>query len=87
MITAAITSFYIGAILSVLAIMPQANEMPFGADQFLLESMMKFYAFIDVFWPMQVIWECFLWYLGFIISLQILKIWLGNRFSHIAPPE
>jgi len=60
-------------------VIPQVSTLPFGMDDALIWITSLFNAFLVVFWPMQIVWTMFLWYLGYRAGLYVLKFFLGHR--------
>lgn len=58
---------------------PDVTTLPFGIDEFMTESVGHFYSLASVFWPLQPIIACFIFYIGFMIVVQITKFFLGSR--------
>jgi len=58
----------------VFVYFPKVTELPFGSDEALVTTFTYFYQFLDVFWPLEILWTCVLAYWTFRIGLWIIRM-------------
>jgi len=79
-----IISFLFGSLLYLLSgifsFMPTAVKIPY-VDSYLVSGFSYFTAFLAEFPPLQVVWQCFVWYMLFKIGLMIVKFFIGHRIN------
>lgn len=69
-----------GMALSVIfSVFPSVSQLPLGMDSVMVTAVGWWYSFLTVFWPLQIVWTCFMWYLGIKIFMIILRLFLGAR--------
>lgn len=61
--------------------LPHVTTLPWGIDDFLVTTMGYWYAFLQVFWPLQIIWTFCIVYFTYRLSLIVLKFILGHRIA------
>lgn len=70
-------------VLSVLDVLffwlPVADLLPLGSDQAFLTFFGYIRSFVERMWPLQIIYECFLYFAGFMLLMVVLKLFLGHR--------
>lgn len=59
--------------------LPPGDRLPFGLDDIFIMASQYFRSFMEIFWPLQIVLEAFLIYLGFLIAMKIVRIFIGNR--------
>jgi len=69
---------YIIAVL-LFAFLPPGDILPWGLDPIFLNASMFFRTFMDIFWPLEIVLNTFLLYLGFLIAMRIMKLFIGHR--------
>lgn len=69
-------------ITSITSWLPTVEELPWGLDDLWQTSVASFKAFIEVFPPLQIVFSAFLIYLGFRLTLILIKIFVGSRVPH-----
>jgi len=85
-----IFEFIIAAFLSAFTamfdfILPEAiTELPFGMSASIASMFEYVYAFQIVFWPLQPIIACVLWYIPLLVLMKTLKFFLGTRIPDVA---
>lgn len=68
------------SILNILfSFLPHVTMLPFGMDAALVTAFGSWYGFLQVFWPLQIVWTMVLWYYGVLVTLIGLKFLLGHR--------
>lgn len=63
---------------------PEVTTLPFGIDAFVTQSVGQFYAFAVVWWPIQPLISCLLFYLVFSGLMLLLKFLIGSRIPDIS---
>jgi hypothetical protein len=66
-------------VFDTLSQLPGVILLPFGMSDALLTASSYWYDFLNVFWPLQIVWQCVLWYALFKISLVTLRLFIGSR--------
>lgn len=79
MILQILFSIVFSIVTLLFSFLPDGNTLPFGIDNILITATQYFYAFVDVFPPMGIVLQAFLYYLGFKIAMLILKLFIGHR--------
>jgi len=83
-----LTGFFllvVGSIFgTIFSIFPSVTSLPFSLDAFLITSVGQLYAFIGVFWPLQPVWDCVLFYVPIKAGLLVLRVFLGSRVPDAA---
>lgn len=82
MLTTFILDFftYLGEVLS--SIFGIVTVLPFGIDPILVSAVGSFKAFMVIFPPLQIVFQAFMIYLGFRMTLLVFKLILGSRSPH-----
>jgi len=70
-----VTDFFNGA----FSIMPEIAELPFGLDGIFTTAISIFNGAMNTLPYIAVVWDCFLYLLGFEIFMLVLKMFLGDR--------
>jgi len=52
---------------------PKIEELPLGIDGYLITAIGYFRAFMEIFPPLEVMFTAFLWYMGFKLTLVVLR--------------
>ncbi len=73
--------FFLNAVNIVFDLLniPVVTVLPFGIDGALSTVFSTWNAFLIVFWPLQIVWVAMLSYYGFLVTLLLLKVFLGSR--------
>ena len=70
-------------ILSVIGLIllpfPTVTELPLGIDPVLSMAVSWMYGAIATLPYLEIVWQSFLWLLGFELAFLILKLFLGSR--------
>jgi len=82
MIIALILNFILSiiAVIFTLPFFPVITQIPF-VDSYLVSGFGIWNAFMLELPFLQVVWQCFVWYMLFKISLMLIKFFLGHRIS------
>lgn len=68
------------AILNALtAFLPSVTTLPYGMDGYLIEAIGYWNSFIGIFPPFQDVFNAFCVYLGFRVTLMLLRLIFGHR--------
>jgi len=80
-----VLQFFVNIVNFLTSWIPHVDTLPFGIDEALTLSIGYFNAFLLVFWPMQIVWTMFLWYVFAVLpGLYVLKLFLGHRLpAHV----
>jgi len=64
------------------AFFPQTRELPFGGDVYLTQAVAYAKFIFVMFPPLLILWEAFLWVIGFKIGLKLFLMipWVGRMF-------
>lgn len=76
MIWSFLINFIVGMLTRVFDILhiPKITELPLGMDDYLTMSVGYFKSFMEIMPPFQVVWDAFMFYLGFRIILLTLRL-------------
>jgi len=66
-------------VINTVSYLPAVTVLPFGMSNALLTGANYWYSFLQVFWPLQIVWTCVLWYALFKVALLTLRIFFGDR--------
>jgi len=73
-----ILGFILQAIVSslnlIFGFLGSVTELPFGMDDVAITVFGYWYAFLDIFWPLSMVWTLTLWYLGIALTLWGLRL-------------
>jgi len=62
--------------------LPSVSVLPFGMDSLWISSVGYFKGFMLIFPPLEIVYQAFVFYLGFRLLLIVLKVFLGKRVPH-----
>lgn len=83
MIIILILNLLVSFLVVILSPLPSVTVLPFGIDAELTTAMGYFNSFLDLVWPLQIIWQCLLWYLGFELVLLVIRVFLPHRLPRL----
>ncbi|OHA16853.1 MAG: hypothetical protein A3C79_00810 [Candidatus Taylorbacteria bacterium RIFCSPHIGHO2_02_FULL_45_28] len=83
MILQLILTILIGAIEILFGWLPDASTLPsvfgYSLDTAFVTAMGYWQSFSSVVWPVVFPFQCALFYMGFLLTIQVVKIFLGHR--------
>jgi len=59
--------------------LPAVDTLPLGLDSVFVSASMAIHGAMDTVPYIVIVWQCFLYALGFEILLKVLKVFLGSR--------
>ena len=62
--------------------LPAVDTLPFGIDSAFISAMMYFNGAIDTLPYLEIVFDSFLYVIGFEVLLLVLKLFLGSRTPH-----
>lgn len=79
MIIQLLITIALGFLTILFGWLPSVDSLPFGIDSAFITLVSYFRGAIQTLPYMQVVWNCFLYLLGFEILMVVLKFFLGHR--------
>lgn len=59
--------------------LPAGDVLPYNLDPLVLNAVTYYNLFAEIFWPLQIVMQAFIYYLGFLIAMKLMKLILGHR--------
>ena len=74
MIWYSITNALVSGLNVLFAWLPHVTELPWGADAVLTTAFGYWYSFLNVFWPLQIVWTMVLVYYGVRLAMLVTRM-------------
>jgi len=78
-----IITIFLNIIIAILgflfALLPNVTTLPLGFDAVVSTAVGYLNGFLLVMWPLGIVWQCFIWYVGIRIVLMVVSFFIGHR--------
>jgi len=74
MLITLILTFFVTLLNIIFSFLGSVDELPLGMDDVMVSAFGAFHGFLNIFWPLEIIWTCFLTYMGIMLTLWMLRL-------------